>query len=161
MSQFTVKWVFELAENYSINIKQHLPVDFKEGCAFEDRSGKRRLEIYPDGTLVVLANYAWDGCTPKFCIWDIVLGTPDGVPNSKTRKPKAYYASLVHDVLYQFLSVRSPVTRSHADSIFLELLTRDGFGPRWIYYAAVRVFGGAFRHFTHWKRSYAGRKTTL
>ena len=161
MSQFAVKWIFELDEDYSINVKPHLPPEFTEGCAFEDRSGKRRLELHADGKLVVLAAYAWDGCTPKFSIWDIVFGTPDGVPNTQTRKPKAYYASLVHDVLYQFLPVQLPISRADADKIFLELLTRDGFGPRWIYYAAVRIFGGGFRHFTRWKRNYAGRKIPL
>ena len=164
MSQFAVKWIFELHEDFTINVKSHfragLPANFP-GCAFEDGRGKRRLEIHPDGTLRVLASYAWDGCTPKFALWDIVLGIPDGVPNQRTRQPKAYYASLVHDVLYQFLPNQLPVNRAAADAIFLELLTRDGFGPRWVYYAAVRVFGGMFRPMTHWKRSYDGRSVPL
>ena len=161
MSQFAVKWIFELSENYSIDIKSHLPPDFTTGCAFEDRRGHRWLEIHPDGTLIVFAPYAWDGCTPKFSVWDIVFGISDGVPNIRTRKPKAYYASLVHDVLYQFLPVELPLKRADADRIFFELLARDGFGPRWLYYAAVRVFGGGFRLFTHWKRSYRGKKLPL
>ena len=161
MSQFAVKWIFVLDEDCSFNVKSHLPSDFTTGCAFEDRSGRRRLEIHPDGTAKVIAHYAWDGCTPKCALWDIVLGTPDGVPNNKTKKPKAYYASLIHDVLYQFLDAGLPISRADADRIFLDLLTRDGFGPRWIYFVAVRVFGGIFRLFTRWKRSYRGKKVRL
>lgn len=161
MSKFAVKWIFVLDADYTIDLKAHLPPDFSQACAFEDRSGKRRLEIYPDGTAKILARYAWDGCTPKYAIWDIVLGIPDGVPNSITEKPKAYYASLVHDVLYQFLDADLPFTRSGADRIFLEILTRDGFAPRWVYYAAVRIFGGGFRLFTRWKRSHKGRRVGL
>lgn len=161
MSRFAVKWVYVLNEDFSYNVLSHLPKDFPTGCAFEDRSGKRRLEIHPDGTAKVLAEYAWDGCTPKFALWDILLGIPDGVPNTKTKRPKAYYASLMHDALYQFLDVGLPISRASADRIFLELLTRDDFGPRWIYFVAVRVFGGIFRLFTRWKRSYNGKMFPL
>jgi len=52
------------------------------------------------------------------------------------------------------------MSRANADRVFLALLTRDGFGPKWVYYAAVRVFGG-FRFFTRWKRSYAGKRVPL
>jgi len=161
MSQLSVKWIYVLDEDYVYNIRAHLPDDFPQGCAFVDQKGKRRLEIYPNGDAKVLARYAWDGCTPKFCVWDIVFGTPDGVPNVKTKKPKTYYASLLHDALYQFLDTQLPVKRASADGIFLEILTRDGFGPRWVYFIAVRVLGGAFRRFTRWKRAYQGRKVPL
>lgn len=161
MSQFAVKWIFILDSEFSYSIRPHLPTDFGAGCAFEDRSGTRRLEIYPDGTAKVLADYAWDGCTPKFALWDILLGTPDGVPNIKTKKPKTYYASLMHDALYQFLDAGMPFSRAAADHIFFELMKRDNFGPRLAYFAAVRVFGGVFRLFTRWKRSYRGRMVPL
>ena len=42
------------------------------------------------------------------------------------------------------------------DRIFLEILRRDGFAPRWLYYALVRIFGGGFRLFTRWKRGQSG-----
>ena len=160
MSQLSVKWIFVLDQDFVFNVSSYLSKDFSEGCAFIDRSGKRRLEIHPNGDAKVLANYSWDGCTPKFAIWDIVFGTPDGIPNNKTTKPKAYYASLLHDALYQFLDADLPMSRANADRVFLALLTRDGFGPKWVYYAAVRVFGG-FRFFTRWKRSYAGKRVPL
>ncbi|MCO6429036.1 DUF1353 domain-containing protein [Nitrosomonas communis] len=161
MSEFAVKWIYVLDKDFSYNIAPYLPQEFSAGCAFEDRTGKRRLEIHPDGTMKVLADYAWDGCTPKFALWDILLGIPDGVPNYQTKKPKAYYASLLHDVLYQFLDADLPISRQSADKIFYELLKRDHFGPRYIYYAAVRIFGGIFRLITRWKRRYQGKKLPL
>ena len=161
MSQLSVKWIFILDKDFVFNVRRHLPSGFSQGCAFVDRSGKRRLELHPDGDAKVLAGYAWDGCTPKFALWDIVLGIPDGIPNNTTTKPKAYYASLLHDALYQFLDMELPMSRADADRVFLELLTRDSFGPRWIYYSAVRIFGGSFRMFTRWKRSHAGKRVPL
>jgi hypothetical protein len=161
MSQFAVKWIFILDKDFVFNVRQHLTWSFSEGCAFVDSQGNRWLEIHPNGDAKVLAGYSWDGCTPKFTIWDIVLGIPDGIPNSKTTKPKAYYASLLHDALYQFLDADLPITREGADRVFLQLLSRDGFGPRGVYYAAVRGFGGVFRLFTRWKRTYDGKRVPL
>jgi hypothetical protein len=161
MSELAVRWVFVLEADYVYNLRHHLPPDWNESCAFVDRNGRRRLEIHANGDARVLARYAWDGCTPKFTLFDIVLGVPDGVPNRVTTKPKAYYASLMHDVLYQFLDARLPLSRAQADRVFLELLTRDRFAPRPIYYAAVRLLGGLARLFTRWKRSYAGKRVPL
>lgn len=161
MSQFAVKWIFILAEEFVFNVRHHLPANFSEGCAFVDRSGVRRLEIHPNGDAKVLAGYAWDGCTPKFSLWDIVFGTPDGIPSNKTKKPKTYYASLLHDGLYQFLDADLPISRAGADRLFFELLRRDCFGPKWVYFAAVRIFGGGFRMFTRWKRSHSGKRVSL
>lgn len=161
MSKFAVRWVFVLDADYVYNLRAHLPADWNEGCAFVDRQGRRRLEIHPNGDARVLANYAWDGCTPKFSLFDIVFGVPDGIPNQITRRPKAYYASLLHDVLYQFLDAKLPLTRAQADKVFLDILTRDSFAPRGIYYAAVRLFGGLSRRIMRWKRSYAGKRIAL
>jgi len=33
----------------------------------------------------------------------------------------------------------------HADRFFLRLMEESEFGPRWIYWVAVRLFGGLFR----------------
>ena len=161
MPKFAVRWIFVLDGEYIYSVRSYLPSNWNEGCAFIDGKGRRRLEIHPNGDARVLAGYAWDGCTPKFSIFDIVIGTPDGIPNEATKKPKAYYASLMHDALYQFLDVDLPLSRARADRLFLEILTRDRFAPRRIYYVAVRVFGGVFRHFTRWKRSYAGKRVPL
>lgn len=161
MFQLALEWIYVLNQDFSYNIKQYLPDDFSTGCAFEDRNGRRWLEIHPDGTAKVFAKYAWDGCTPKLAIWDIMVGIPDGVPNLITQRPKAYYASLIHDVLYQFLDNELPISRKSADRIFLELLERDGFAPRMIYFYAVRIFGGLAHLFSRWKRSYQGRQVLL
>ena len=97
---------------------------------------------------------------PKSSTW-AGFGIPDGIPNENTKRPKAYYASLLHDVFYQFIDVKLPLSRKQIDNIFLEILTRDGFAPRLIYHVAVRLFGGVFRLFTRWKRSYEGKKIPL
>jgi hypothetical protein len=161
MSPFAVTWIYELREDYRINLLDYFSETLEHPFAFEDRSGRTRLVLHPDGTAIIKANYAWDGCTPKFAVFDIVLGTPDGAPNNHTREPKTYYASLVHDVLYQFLDVKLPIKRVGADRAFRDIMTRDAFAPRYIYWAAVRLFGGVFRRFTRWKRSYAGRRVAL
>ena len=125
MTQLALKWVFVLDGDYAWPSGRA----FAEDCAFEDSSGKRRLEIRKNGQIKVLAGYAWDGCTPKFSLWDICVGTPDGVPNAITTQPKAYYASLLHDALYQFSIQGLPAPLDHRkeiDTIFLELLEQIG-----------------------------------
>lgn len=161
MSTLSVRWIYVLEKNFVYNIKSHLPDCWAEGYAFIDGKGRRRLEIHPNGDLVVLKRYAWDGCTPKFSMFDILIGTPDGVPNERTQKPKTYFASLVHDVLYQFLEINPAVPKARADKIFLELLSRDGFAPRHIYYFFVSIFGGLFHRFTRRKRIYNGKRIPL
>jgi hypothetical protein len=161
MSEFAVRWIYVLDGDYVHNLRAHLPAKWSEACAFVDRKGRRRLEIHANGDVRILAGYAWDGCTPKFSLFDIVFGISDGIPNEKTKKPKAYYASLLHDALYQFLDADLPLSRAQADRVFLELMTRDRFAPRLPYYAAVRAFGGLFRLFTRWKRGYAGKRIPL
>jgi hypothetical protein len=161
MFDFKLEWIYILDQDFSYNIRGYLPDDFASGCAFEDASGVRRLELHSDGTVKVLATYAWDGCTPKFALWDITIGIPDGIPNLNTKRPKAYYASLMHDVLYQFLDNGLPISRESIDKIFLEILERDDFAPRRLYYLAVRLFGGLFRLFSRWKRNYKGKKVAL
>ena len=103
MFEFTLPWIYVLDKDYLYNLRRYLPADWDDGCAFIDGNGHRRLEIHQNGDARVLAGYAWDGCTPKFAVFDIAIGVPDGIPNKVTKKPKAYYASLLHDVLYQFL----------------------------------------------------------
>lgn len=160
MSRLALKWIFVLEEDYAWPSGRR----FDEDCAYEDSLGKRRLEIRRDGEIRVLKGYAWDGCTPKFAFWDICIGTPDGVPNSIMKKPKAYFASLLHDALYQFsvAGLPAPLDRAEVDRIFLELLERDQFAPARFYYRVVRFLGGAFFNlYTRRKRGYKGRKVPL
>lgn len=134
---------------------------FAEDMAFEDRDGVRRLEITKDGHITVLAGYAWDGCTPKFCLMDILFGIPDGVVDSRTGRPKTYYASLIHDVLYQFLGEGLPLTRREIDGFFLRLMSDTGFAFRYVYYAAVRILGGLFRAGAKRVRKTRGKRVPL
>lgn len=153
----SVKWIYVLEEDFSWDSKR----TFDEDYAFVDSTNVRRLEIRKNGEIRVLKEYAWDGCTPKIAIWDIVFGTPDGVPNRKTRRPKTYYASLLHDALYQFLACGVPLSRREIDRVFLDLMTRDSFGPRYLYYAVVRLLGGFSLWVTRWKRKYNGRSVPI
>jgi hypothetical protein len=131
------RWVYRLARSHS----WQSPFSFDREWAFQDKKGRTRLVISAEGVITVTRGYSWDGCTPKFCVFDILVGTPDGVVYSRTGHPKAYFASLVHDALYQFLPDGLPLTRAQADECFLKLLTESEFAPRHLYYLAVRLFG--------------------
>jgi len=136
-----VRWLYKLDQDFSWRSQHSVP----ENLLFSDKDGKVRLIMEKDGRITVTKGYAWDGCTPKICFFDILIGTPDGVVHSGTEKPKTYYASLIHDALYQFLPNMpkdKPVTRWDADAFFLRLMKETEFAPRWIYWLAVRVFGG-------------------
>lgn len=109
-------------------------------------SAAREDDAEQDGDVSVTAGYAWDGCTLKFCVLDVLIGIPDGAVYAGTGEPKTYYASLVHDALYQFLPEGLPYTRKEIDQFFLRFMRETGFALRHIYYLAVRVFG----RFAHW-----------
>lgn len=149
------RWLYRLDQNYT----WQSPFRFDGDWAFQDCQGQTRLVISAEGEITVLKDYAWDGCTPKFCVFDILFGTPDGVVYSGTGKPKTYYASLVHDALYQFLPDGLPLTQAQADRCFLLLMKEHKFAPRYLYYAAVRVFGWFTRPITRRvRRTYKGRR---
>lgn len=101
------------------------------------------LEISTEGLVKVKANergYSWDGCTPKLSIFNLwIIGVPDGHINYRTMKPYTYYASLVHDALYQYLDT-VPVSKGQIDLLFLEML--GDFKLRKLYYFFVSKFGG-------------------
>lgn len=161
MGSFSVKWIYVLDADYTIDLKRFYVEQFQQPLSFRDASNNEWLVLHPTGEAVIRAKYAWDGCTPKFALLDIVLGIPDGVPNECTQRPKAYYASLVHDVLYQFLDARLPIDRRGADAAFFDILERHAFRPRHVYWFFVRLLGGVAHLFTRWKRSYAGRRVPL
>ena len=103
----------------------------------------RWLNISVDGKVTVKANekgYSWDGCTPKMSILNLfMVGVPDGHVDYRTMQPYAYFASMVHDALYQYLDT-VPVTKKQIDQLFLKML--GDFKPRYVYYIFVRLFGG-------------------
>jgi len=132
-----VFWLYRLERSYSWDSRHQIPYDL----VFRDASGSVRLVVETSGRITVMRGYSWNGCSPKFCLLDILIGTPDGVVNVDTGKPKAYYASLVHDALYQFLLLDQSLKRRHADGFFLRLLGESAFAPRYVYWLAVPLFG--------------------
>jgi len=115
------------------------------------------LEISEDGKIQILGScgkgYAWDGCTPKWEILDFTIGTPDGRFDYVTQKPMTYYASMVHDILYQHKDDIS-ISRRVADKLFFLLLKESGFMWSWLYYGVVR-FAGLF--YGKWKTKGSAR----
>ena len=137
-----VKWVFKLeTADFPWDSGRLMPYAME----FFDEEGTKRLTISKDGKITVKKDYAWDGCTPKLCFFDILIGTPDGVVHKDIGRPKTYYASLIHDALYQFLpEIPSdvPLTRRDADAFFYRILEQYQFTPRGLYWLGVRLFGG-------------------
>lgn len=71
-----------------------------------------------DGYITIKKGYAWNGCSY--------------VPDFKS----TYYASLIHDALYQY-----KINRKIADLVFLDIMHRDNFKLAGIYYTGVMLFG--------------------
>lgn len=107
---------------------------------FRFASFKAPYLIIGNGYINIPHGYAWDGCSPKKIIKDLLVGTPDGAPGFDG-KPKTYYASMIHDALYQYKS-SVPVTRAQADKLFYDMLLEADFYWAKTYYRAVRLFGG-------------------
>lgn len=103
------------------------------------------LRLDKDGLITIKANadgYAWDGCTPKFSFLGLaIIGIPDGHIDIDTMQPKTYYASLVHDAFYQYLT-DVPVSKKEIDKLFFKMLKERFFPLSRLYYIAVRLFGG-------------------
>lgn len=103
------------------------------------------IRIDPTGKIYLNASckngYAWDGCTPKFVLFDLIIGTPDGKLDYATEQPITYYASMLHDLLYQFKR-EIPLSRKDTDVLFYIILKQANFSLRHIYYFFVRLFGG-------------------
>ena len=102
------------------------------------------LTLKPDGTLTVKGGYAWDGCSPKIVICGLAFGTPDGIVDLNTGRPKTYFASLVHDALYQCKATEIGVSRLEADALFLNMARHSGFRYAGLYYRLIRLFGGLY-----------------
>lgn len=150
MCKNAVPWLYKLDRNVTWDSGHPIPEDL----VFLDRTGVVRLILEAGGRITVTRGYAWNGCSPKVCAFDLLFGTPDGVVHVRTEKPKTYYASLIHDALYQFLRDGLPVTRRDADGFFLRLMTESDFAPRRLYWLAVRAFGRLV-----WRATKAKRRT--
>ena len=107
------------------------------------------FKLDKDGTMTINGSnqggYAWDGCSPKLKIKDVYLGVPEAVLNLDTGKSKTHYASLIHDVFYQFSKdLKSVISRKEADWEFYLILKRDGFRFAKLYHGAVRAISWLF-----------------
>ena len=126
---------------YKFKIKQDFT--YQTQWALDEPYIAEWLEISVDGLVTVKANqtgFAWDGCTPKWSFFHLfIIGTPDGHIDIRTMKPFTYFASMVHDVLYQYLDT-IPIRKADVDLLFLEML--GDFKPRRLYYFAVKYGGG-------------------
>lgn len=127
-------WIYKITEDYQYQAT---------GWQLKEDFDSEWLHINREGVVTVKANqrgYAWDGCTPKWSLLNLwVIGVPDGHVNYRTMQPYTYYASLVHDALYQYLEW-VPVSKREIDRLFLKMM--GDFKLRYIYYAFVRLFGG-------------------
>ena len=153
MCRHSVRWLYRSEQSFSW--ESGILID--EDRVFFDASGKVRLIVEATGRITVTRGYCWNGCSPKVCLVDFLFGPPDGVVHSRTGRPKTYFASMVHDALYQFLHANSPLTRRQADDCFLELMAASDFAPRYVYWVAVRTFGRLVWHATNRVRNWRGR----
>lgn len=99
------------------------------------------LIISPQGKIVVKRGYTWNGCSPKFTIFGIwLIGTFDGKLDQDINKPKLYYATLVHDVLYHYYGYHG-IPLKKIDRLFLEMMRERHFSKAFLYYLALRLVG--------------------
>jgi len=119
------------------------------------------LSLKENGDLEIRGGYAWNGCSPKTAGLGTVFGTPEGaLPQSREKEeiesnlekkgytdlhwnhPRTYYATLVHDSLYQISDYRAKqIDRKDADLIFFDILRAYRFPAARLYYLVVRIFG--------------------
>ncbi len=129
--------------NFLYKFKIQKDYIYESGWKLEAAYSSEWLEISTSGQIRVKANdsgYAWDGCTPKWSVFNLfIFGVPDGHVDYRIMKPYTYYASLVHDALYQYLD-SVPVSKDKIDLLFLEML--GDFKLRKIYYFFVKHCGG-------------------
>lgn len=124
------KWRFVLTDDLRI----HFPYDFWGYYAFADDRG--RIWTYVDGRdWVILKDYAWDGCSPKFFFGGRHWGTPDF---ESTR-----IASCWHDSAGQFRHlpcIKDELPGSKWNTRFKELIKSQGApGVAFTYHAGLAI----------------------
>lgn len=136
-------WKFRLDHDFTWSSGRSIHTDLDFRC---ENDGEVRLKIAQNGDITVIADYAWDGCSPKIKVMDwVYLGTPDGTMDWATGKPVTWEASMIHDALYQFRQhADMPFTRRDMDEIFRDILRQKGFSLSTIYFWGVRLFGSAY-----------------
>ena len=133
-------WKFVHHEDYTYNSK----ILQNRFCDFNWLSISKNGDIKVKGSYK--KGYAWDGCTPKKNLLHITWGNFDGRLKRFGKgdyKPYTYYASMIHDILYQYKRC-APITRLEADRILYIMLKDSGFMWAWAYYIGVRLLGWWF-----------------
>jgi len=129
--------------NFPYKFKLYEEYSYETTWSLDEQFDSKWLKITKEGLLTIKVEesaYCWDGCTPKWSFLNLVIiGTPDGHIDHRTMKPFTYHASLVHDVLYQYLD-SVPVSKENIDLLFLKML--GDFKLRKIYYLMVKYLGG-------------------
>lgn len=133
-AKFGSKYRFELLEDFSVRVDRKLGTH-----SFRDKHNAEWLGIEGD-TITVRRFYNWNGSSPKIAVAGKWLGTPD--------TPKNLAGSVVHDALYQYLSADCfPLDQADANTIFYELMKREGFSMSGVYLGAVATLGYPWRFF--------------
>ena len=130
-------WKFKLEEVYMFKLRSttiQMPTKLRvNNRVFGSVDAKGVVTIFP--------GYAWDGCSPKYIFFGIlVLGTPDG-RKGIDGNPVLYHPSLKHDVLCQFRDTLE-LKQSTIDDWFLRdmRLHKVSILRRFLYYKSVRIF---------------------
>ena len=118
------QWPFVLTAD--VHVRFDLPLF--GNVSFRDKTG-REWARFVGPVLIIREDYAWDGptCAPKL--------------------RSAMLASLVHDVLYQFLftdGMRCRLTKEDADVALYDIMRLQGSWLRGVFYFAVKTLGGAY-----------------
>ena len=135
------RWLFRLDHETYYNQDIITGFEYDHGWVHIKPNGEIKL------TCSLEHDFTWDGCTPKWVIMDLVVGTPDGAVYTLSGLRQTQRASLIHDVLYQF-APRDKVTREQVDKLFYLEMKKTNFKWAWVYWKAVRLFG---RHW--WKKN--------
>jgi hypothetical protein len=121
---------FKTIEDVEVGLRASiLPLNCK--ISFKDQNGVIRLTLH-QFAIKIHSGYAWDGCTPKLCVFGKWLGVPDFGPT--------ILASLVHDSLLQFhLDDGFPLNREQCDVHFSEILNEQDFVFSGVYSLGVKI----------------------
>ena len=99
------------------------------------------IKLEKTGYFAVKIGYAWDGCSPKWRVFDwFYVGTWDGTLDRKTGLPITGLSSLLHDALLQFKEELGISCAEAADEFCREINKTD-FSLRKLYCKAVRKYG--------------------
>lgn len=131
---------FTLADNYIIDGAQY-HIYFKDKIMGSIKTISSNYTSFATLEITIYDGYSWDGCSPKLKLGTSIIGVWDGFTDVGTQKPKAYYASLIHDFLLQFQSqLSAQITTRLIHQIFYKILQQYNFPLAYPYYLAVRFW---------------------